>query len=157
MTGPTQEEEARTRIARALIDAEAGVANVWRTLDEAALQTLASDAPVLAGSVPWALGRLAAQLVSHGRAAARLEAIRMLVLVGDHSKDQVQEILQRLTKEDRAANVRKAADRALLLVARPLAAASTELNVEDWEWAPTVAEPTRVHLALDEHHSTSPL
>jgi len=116
-------QDSLARAAAALVAAEAGDRNAWRAVDLAALSRLRSDAFHLIAIVPYALGRLAAQLAHHEKSSVRLEAVRLLALVGQVRPEDVLPTLARL-RRDPARSVQRAADHAVRDLAPPDASIS---------------------------------
>jgi len=90
-------EATARRLAEALLAAEVGDVNAWRRLDDNALFRLRTDADVLATIVPFALFRLAEQLVAHPRASVRLDVTRLLWLVYHVNPHRAEAALRRLS------------------------------------------------------------
>ncbi len=92
--------EATARcLTEALVAAESGDPSAWRHLDENALFRLRTDADALAALVPYALLRLAEQLVVHPRASVRLDTIRTLGLVHHIDPRRVEAALARVAAD----------------------------------------------------------
>ncbi len=100
------------RLAEALYAAETQRPDVLTHLDEATLLRLRGDASSLATLFPHALLCLAEQLVSHPRPSARLDAIRLLLLVRDRDRRRVEAAL-RVLAADGSRGVQRAAEGAL--------------------------------------------
>lgn len=130
------------RVAQALVDAEEGASAI--TLDDASIRVLGLEANRLAATVPFAVCALAAQLARHGRAAVRLEAVRLMTLVIPVVGELARPPLQRLAI-DRSAPVRAAAARALVQLA-PSEAWDDSATIIDAE--PTIVEAPRSPLPV---------
>src|SRR5262245_56374117 len=83
-------EDSARRVAEALVAAEAGTGDAWRTLNEGALYRLRTEADNIVVLVPVAFLRLIQQLVTHPRSAVRLDAVRYATLAYQYTPGEAE-------------------------------------------------------------------